>query len=85
MPWQKVVDHVSYGAGGLIMVESKSGNQYPVTIPSEHVNDHVYTHMVSENDWDLWADVDFSGDGPTTDRISTGSPYGGVPREEAMY
>lgn len=77
MTWQKVVGHIN---DRRIMVENKSGIPYPVETEYEADNEQVYTHMVnSENDWDLWADVDFSEELPTTDRVQTGDPDGGPP------
>jgi len=56
---------------------------YPVDTESAIDNEQVYSHTVnSENNWDLWADVDFSGERPTTDRIETGAPNGGPPKIE---
>lgn len=77
MTWQKIVGHIH---SERIMVRSRKGNEYGVDTEYKMDAEKVYNHLMNDsNDWDLWADVDFSGDYPTTNRIETGSPYGGPP------
>ncbi len=78
MPWQKVTRHIS---NQRIVVESKSGNTYPVDVEYEHLGEMVYSHLVNEkNDWDLWAYVEFGEGTPVTEEVRTGNPSGGPPR-----
>lgn len=80
MVWQKVVGHIN---SHRIMVRSRKGNEYGVNTEYDNDNEMVYNHLMNDkNDWDLWADVDFSSEYPSTDRIQTGHPSGGPPKRD---
>lgn len=78
MTWQKVVRHVS---DQRLIVESKSGNQYPAATEYDRLGETIYSQMMNEKRdhvmW--WAWVDFDGDGPEIQDLSTGDPDGGPP------
>lgn len=78
MTWQKVVRHIS---DRRVMVESKSGNQYPAEPEYDHLGETVYSQLVNTaNDHKtLWAWVDFEDDGPVIEDLSSGAPDGGPP------
>lgn len=78
MPWQEVVDHVS---DQRIVVESRSGNRYPVETEYDWLGEDVYKFEMGDMAHDeLWAWVEFPDDGdPICTWTSTGSPTGGPP------
>lgn len=79
MPWQHVTGHVS---DHQIIVENRSGDTYPVDVAYPHLGELVYQHLVTrDNDWALWAFVEFSSGEPRTEEIRTGDPTGGPPRD----
>jgi len=61
MPWQKVVQHVS---DSRIVVESKSGNQYPVETERERYGKQLYEQLVNDahDHKTYWGFVQFKGD-----------------------
>lgn len=80
MVWQKVVGHINDAS---IRVQSKGGKTYPVETDYDADNDMVYSWAMGDLAPDvLWSDVDFDGDEPTTDQVSTGHPDGGPPRHD---
>lgn len=79
MPWQQVTRHIS---DHRIIVENQAGDTYPVDVAYQHLGDMVYRHLVNpDNDWRLWAYVEFTNDEPTTAEIRTGDPDGGPPTD----
>jgi len=61
MPWQKVVRHVS---DSRIVVQSKSGNQYPVETEYERDGASLYKQLSNRahDHKTYWAFVDFQDD-----------------------
>lgn len=85
MPWQKVVRHVS---DSQIIVESKSGNRYPVTPEYKRFGSEVYSRLGNiaatehkrDRERELWAWIEFEDEkGPILQDLSSGSPTGGPP------
>jgi len=61
MTWQKIVRHVS---DAKLIVESKSGNQYPVETEYERYGEDLYSQLSNDahDHLNYWAFVDFRGD-----------------------
>jgi len=58
MPWQQVIQHVS---DHQIIVKNRSGDTYPVEVPSTHLADMVYQYLLNpdkiENYGPIWPDT----------------------------
>jgi len=61
MPWQKIVRHIS---DSRIVVQSKSGNQYPVEVEYEHDGKQLYNQLINDaHDHKIyWGFVEFKDD-----------------------
>jgi len=70
MTWQKIVRHVS---DQRLIVESKSGNQYPVETEYDRLGNDIYTSFSNrKNDHKTyWGWVEFDGGDPLLKDVKT--------------
>lgn len=79
MPWQKIVRHVS---NQRVIVQNKSGKEYPVEVEREYLGEIVYSQLTNRKSAagsTLWGWIDFSGEDPVLDEVTRGGEGDGPP------